>query len=110
MKEDPNPEASWRHAEEFDRDVGALSSWDVDWDAWQPDPPEALTAEAQTAAALETYRETGVTYVEVSTAGDDNVCAACRAAEAHGPYPIGRPPAIPLCASCRCALLPALPG
>lgn len=82
----------------------------MDWDAWQPDPPEAQTAEAQTAAALETYRRTGRTHVEVSTADDGNVCPACRAAEAHGPYPIDSPPAIPLCDGCRCALLPVVPG
>jgi hypothetical protein len=63
-----------------------MSSWGVDWDAWQPDPPEALTPEAQTAAALETYRKTGVTHVEVSAAGDDNVCPACRAAEDYGRF------------------------
>jgi hypothetical protein len=86
-----------------------MNNWDVNWGAWYPDPPEAQTAEAQTAAALETYRKMGVTYVEVSTAGDDNVCEACRAAEAYGSYPIDRPPALPLCAGCRCALLP-VPG
>jgi hypothetical protein len=69
-----------------------MNNWDVTWGAWYPDPPEAQTAEAQTAAALETYRKMGVTYVEVSTAGDDNVCEACRAAEAYGSYPIDRPP------------------
>jgi hypothetical protein len=82
----------------------ALSStWDAYWDAWKPDPPQA-----QTAGALESFRQMGVAYVQVSTAGDGNVCPACRAAEAHGPYPVGRPPAIPLCDDCRCALVAAL--
>lgn len=84
-----------------------MSSWDVNWDSWQPDPPEFLAAEAQNAATLASYQKMGVTHVEVSTAGDNNVCAVCRAAESHGLHPIDRPPAIPLCEGCRCALLPA---
>lgn len=85
------------------------SPWDAYWDAWQPDPPEAQTPQAQTAAALKTYRQMDVTYVRVSTAGDGDVCPVCHAAETHGPFPIDEPPAIPLCDGCRRALVAALP-
>jgi hypothetical protein len=69
---------------------------------------QAEIARAQAVAARQVYAETGRTEVEVSTAMDDHVCAACDAAEKLGPHPIGVEPLVPLHPRCRCAELPVL--
>jgi hypothetical protein len=69
---------------------------------------QAEIARAQASAARQVYAETGRSEVEVSTAEDDKVCAACDAARKLGAHPLGAPPLVPLHPRCRCAELPVL--
>jgi SPP1 gp7 family putative phage head morphogenesis protein len=64
-------------------------------------------ARAQSAAALDTYRQMGVLEEEISTADDARVCPICDAAAAAGPKPIGTY-VLPLHPRCRCARVSVL--
>jgi hypothetical protein len=69
---------------------------------------QAEIGRAQAEAARTSYAQNGVTEVEISTAHDAKVCAACTAAAEAGPHPVGVPPMVLLHPRCRCAELPVL--
>lgn len=72
-------------------DVKAVA-FTVDW---------AMTTAANE-GALSLYRSEGVMQVDVITAGDGRVCAACIDAEAGSPWDILDAPRMPLHPVCRC--------
>lgn len=70
----------------------------------------ALAADVAVSAAygtglLAAYVAAGRQSVNVITAGDGRVCAACESAEANGPYSLLAAPSLPLHARCRCSLI-----
>lgn len=64
----------------------------VDW---------AMTTAADE-GALALYQSEGVLQIDIITAGDGRVCAACVDAEAGSPWRIGDQPRMPLHPNCRC--------
>lgn len=78
-----------------DRDAVAFT---VDW---------AMTTAADEGART-LYQSEGVTQIDIATAGDGRVCAACDDAEAGSPWSIGDAPRMPLHPLCRCVYAASL--